>query len=52
MPRFAILANNGFNYEYLMEIEAKSARAAREWFKRAWVGTWQVEDFKVSRRPA
>lgn len=52
MPRFAILANNGFHYELVMEIEAASWRAARDWFKRKYVGTWQVEDFKVTRRSA
>ena len=50
MARFAILASNGFNYEYVTEIETKSARAAREWFKTAYAGDWRTKNFRVSRR--
>lgn len=50
MPRFAILANNGFNYELVLEISAPSVQAARKWFKRVYAGDYRIEDFRVSRR--
>jgi len=52
MPRFAILASNGFSFDYVTEIEAKSPAAARAWFKREYAGDWRTENFRVSRRAA
>jgi len=50
VPRFAILANNGFNYEYVTEVEARSVHEARRWFAAKYAGDFRTEDFRVSRR--
>jgi hypothetical protein len=42
---FAVLVNNGFRYEYHMSVDARSAREAREIFKRS--GDWRADDFRV-----
>lgn len=47
MNRYAILANNGFNYDYVREIEAESVAKARAWFKDKYRGDWRVSDFRV-----
>lgn len=50
LVRFAILANNGFNYEFVVETKATSPHAARKWFKETYAGDWRTSDFRVSRR--
>ncbi len=50
MARFVILASNGFNFDYVCEIEAKNARAARLWFMQNYKGDWRTENFRVTRR--
>lgn len=40
-----MLVNNGFRYEYHMSVDARSAREAREIFKRS--GDWRADDFRV-----
>lgn len=49
MSDFEILANNGFNYEYVRTVTAKSAIAARKWFKDAYRGDYRSSDFKVRK---
>ena len=50
MAQFAILASNGFYYEYVITIEAENAYEARKWFKREFAGDHRTENFKVSKR--
>jgi len=42
---FAVLANNGFRYEYHMTVQARSAHEARALFKRS--KDWRADDFRV-----
>lgn len=42
---FAVLVNNGFRYDYYMTLEARSAYAARQAFKKT--GDWRANDFRV-----
>lgn len=52
MPRYAILASNGFGFEFVAEVEAVSPKAARDWFKATYAGDYRTENFRVSRRPS
>jgi hypothetical protein len=45
---FAILAHNGYRYEFVREIQAASVKEAREWFKRMYEGDYRALDFRVS----
>jgi hypothetical protein len=49
-PQFAILANTGFRYDYVTQVEASDWREARRIFKRKFAGDYRTEDFRVSRR--
>ena len=49
MDRWIILANDGYRYSYVTETQARSAKAARDWFKRTWEGHFFTTDFKVSK---
>jgi hypothetical protein len=48
-PHFTILANNGFNYEYVTVIQARNALQARKEFERKYAGDHRTEDFKVRK---
>lgn len=50
--RWVILANDGYRYEYVDETMARSAHAARAWFKRKWEGHYTTKDFKVTQADA
>lgn len=50
MAKYAILASNGFSYDYVCEVEAETAQAARKWFKREYAGDWRTDNFRVTRR--
>ena len=49
MELFDILVGNGFSYDYLRTVEAKSWKAARKWFKDAYIGDYRSRDFKVRK---
>lgn len=47
MALWAVLVNNGFNYEWEEELEAETAFQARTKFKQR--GDWKAKDFKVTK---
>jgi hypothetical protein len=50
MPVFSIHAANGFNYEYVTEVQAKSLQEARRWFTGKYKGDHRTDDFVVRRK--